>query len=595
MRYKKFYITGYRGLADNTEINISKTSIYPIIGKNESGKTTSLEAIYSFDFSNDDENRGKHLTNIENLYSTIERPITITAEIEIDYDFQYAEEFEEQISIFKSEFIITNPNIEFEVGEIDTEQYKYSNWNFIKAIQTLDTLILKKEGIRISRDLKSKTYDIDFLTDLVGAEFSNSFGKYLVQNLPYTLYFDDFRDRIPEKLYIIEDKENALYSKWIEYINELFQDTKTEYSVFAIVERSDSIRRSIIKEVQKHLNKKLIAEWSKYQFESSNNIKIHIEYLDSTEGPYLQFKIIELVQIDGVEEERFFDISDRSKGFYWYFNFMIKLNFNPSKRERDDKDTIYLLDEPGSYLHTYALNKLAEQIKNLSINNTVIYCTHSHNLLNPNFIPINSIRLAEKTDKGIIILKQLDHKGIIRPNKNSAYQSIYDALEVRPPLVEYDFDNVILLEGIFDYYSFKMFTKENLSYFPCTSASSVVNQIPYMIFLGKKYIAVWDNDVEGRERVKKATETFGEVEATKFITLDNLNDNKNTRLEEYYNNVEIEKFNLEVNKKLQSFEKTVLGIFYAPNRLELIEKYFPLTASNFLKMEQKLIYKLKEQ
>lgn len=594
MRYKKFYITGYRGLQDNTEIDISKTSLYPIIGKNESGKTTCLEAIYSFDNSNDTENGGRHLKNVENLYSTIEKPILITAEIEIDIEFKIQELFTEQINVYKLEYCENFPEEDFNINVIDIEKNKFSNWNYIKAYQLLQSCIENSVNLSITRDLRTKYYNVELIKEIVDIQFSNRICNIIVKKLPYILYFDDFRDRIPERLFIIHDNLNPLYSKWILYIDEIFKETNFEYSVFTLANRHDSIRRSIITEVQKHLEKRLIVEWSKYQFDNIDNIKIQIEYNESQDGPFLQFKIIEIVQIDGMDKERFFDISDRSKGFYWYFNFMMKLHFNPSKRGREDKDTIYLLDEPGSYLHTYALNKLAEQLKNLSINNKVIYCTHSHNLLNPNFIPINSIRLAEKTDRGKIYLKQLDHKGLVRPIRNSAYQPVFDALEVSPPLVEYDFDDVILLEGIYDYYSFKMFTKNNLSYFPCVSASSIIHQIPYMIFLGKRYLAVWDNDEEGRRKLKKASELFGEIESSKFITLDSIN-NKDTRLEEYYEKSEIAQFNSNINGKSQTFEKTILSLFYSENKAEYILKYFPKTSKNFLKMELILVEKLNSQ
>ncbi|WP_350290113.1 AAA family ATPase [uncultured Croceitalea sp.] len=595
MRYKKFIITGYRGLQENTEINISKSSILPIIGKNESGKTTCLEAIYCFDNSNDDENRGKHLNNIENLYSTDDKPVIITAEIEIDKDFNFEKHFENELSLFREEFEVDNPTIDLNLATIELEEIDYVNTKFVSAFQLLNKKIQASEKIEIHRNLKTKKYNIDLLEKILEEAESSSFAEFLVKNLPYTLYFDDFRDRIPEKLFITEDKEDALYSNWIRYINELFKSTKEGYSVYTLPDTQDSKRRSIIREVEKHLNKRLLEEWSKYQFENANTIEVKIDYSSDEKGSFLQFKIVEHIEVDGIETERFFDIADRSKGFYWYFNFMVKLCFNPSKRKIDDKDTVYLLDEPGSYLHTFALNKLAEQIKNLSINNKVIYCTHSHNLLNPNFIPINSIHLAEKTNRGVILLSKLNHKGIIRPNRNSAYQPIYDALEVRPPITEYDFDNVVLLEGIYDYYSFKMFTDNSISYFPCASASSINNQIPYMIFLGKKYVALWDNDGEGRARLEKGIQLYGSKEGEKFITLDNISGNDNSRLEDYYEEKEVELFNNEKNGKGQSFEKTVLSIFYSSEREDNIQKYFSKTKLNFSRMEKIIKEKLLQQ
>jgi hypothetical protein len=473
----------------------------------------------------------------------------------------------------------------------------FTNIEYVKAYRQLNLAITESVPIVIERNLRLKKYTIPSLSELLPEAFLDTLGENIVMALPYILYFDDFRDRIEEKLYITKDEAAASYSIWIKYVDELFKSTKKEYSVYSLAETSDSLRRSIVVEVEKKLNKVLTEEWAKYQFERSESIRIKMEFVENGKEPYLRFKIVENVFIAGQLEERFFDISDRSKGFYWYFNFMVKLHFNPSKRDSNDIDTIYLLDEPGSYLHSYALEKLAEQLQRLSLQNKVIYCTHFHNLLNPEFVPINAIRIAEKIDQGRIILKRIDFdNGLIRPQKNSAYQPILDALEVKPPLLNYSFDNIILLEGIYDFYSFKMFTTDALSYFPCVSASSVVNQIPYMIFLGKKYLAVWDNDNEGRSRLEKAKEFFGEIECEKFLVLSMINDQPNTRLEEYYDKNELDNFNSSHLKQPNiSFNRTILALFYSKERNELINNYFPATKLNFTKIEETLKIKLEKQ
>lgn len=596
MRYNKFIIKGFRGISDVTEINISKESIIPIIGKNESGKTTCLEAINAFNFLNDKENGGKQLSNFVNLYSTLATPIIIAAEIEVDKNYDLESSFKEHLDIFKDQYLVEFPEEEFDVLKIDVEVFDYTNTIYVQAYQKLAEEIRNSKPIIIERDLRLKQYSFPLLKELLSNDFLNLLGETFVKALPFILYFDDFRDRMPEKVYITDAGDSALFSNWILFIDELFKQTKNDYSVFHLPETQDSIRRSIIKEVQRNLNKVLTEEWSKYQFENNDDILIQMEYLEGVDGPFLQFKIVEKVLIDNIWEERYFDISDRSKGFYWYFNFMIKLHFNPNKRNSNDIDTIYLLDEPGSYLHTYALNKLAEQLKRLSLTNKVIYCTHSHNLLNPEFIPINSIRIAEKINKGRIILKRVDERELVRTPKNSPYQPILDALEVKPPLFEYGGDNIILLEGIYDFYSFKMFTSSFLAYFPCVSASSIVHQIPYMIFLGKKYLALWDNDSEGRARLVKAKEQFGEMESEKFLLLENINNLQNTKLEEYYEKTELDNFNLNhLGNSKAGFYKSILSLYYAHDRQNLIDKYFLLTKYNFLEMEKQLKLKLESQ
>jgi len=593
MKYSKFIIHSYRGISEETIIDISREPLIPIIGKNESGKTTFLEAIFSFDNINDDVNEGRHLKNIENLYSADELPIKIEAEIEIPKKKSWSDFFEEELKTYAEAYQGFSEDIrkvnlkEVDFNYIDSEtqeDLKYEKWEYIRAYQILTSVDLEK--INIIRDLKTRKYECKILSELTSSTL-NTICKRIVKQLPYILYFDDFRDRLPDKIYLVEDEDHDLYSPWITYIKELFRQTKDTYTISTLPTTDERRRKSIIKQVQKELNQKLVEEWSNYQFEKTENIEVQIEY-EPHDPPYLKFSIEEKISINGEVYESYFEISDRSKGFYWYMNFMMKLHYNPKKRDDEDKDTVYLLDEPGSYLHTYALSKLAEQLKNIAENNKVIYCTHSHNLLNPEVIPINSIRLSEKKD-GKISLKRIDHKGMLRPSRNSAYQSIFDALEVKPPMLEFSNNKIVLLEGIYDYYCFNMFTNSELSFFPCVSASSILNQIPYMIFLGKLYIALWDNDSEGRERLKKAAKLFGEHEAKKFMTLSSISEKKDTVLEDLFSNVELKKYaNVEtINKEF--LKKIILELYYSSDRKKLISKNFPLTSKNFQDVEKTII------
>lgn len=597
MKYNKFIIHSYSGITVKTEIDISKDPLIPIIGKNESGKTTFLEAIFAFDSLNDEIYEGRQLKNIDNLYSTDDLPIKVEAEIDCIKKNFWASFFSKHLIEYENDYHNSLGNDEkinfltLDFNYIDNETQetaKFTKWEYVRAFQIFNGL--PSTILNIVRDLKTLRYEQENLSNEISVETIDDICTDIIGRLPYILYFDDFRDRLPEKIFLIDDENNPLYSPWITYINELFKQTKNTYNASNLTGIDDKRRKSIIKEVQKELNKKLVEEWSNYQFEKNQTIEVQIEY-ESGDLPYLKFSIEEKVLIDGEIKERYFDISDRSKGFYWYMNFMIKLHYNPKKRNNEDNDTVYLLDEPGSYLHTYALGKLAEQLKKISKKNKVIYCTHSHNLLNPEVIPINSIRLAEKND-GKITLKRIEPKKMIRPSKNSAYQSIFDALEVKPPLLEFDYDKIVLLEGIYDFYSFNMFTTGDLAFFPCVSASSIINQISYMIFLGKPYIALWDNDPEGRSRLSKAAELFGEHEAKKFMTLHLLDERKDVVLENLYCDEEVKAYTKsdEINKEF--LKKTILELYYSPTRKRIISKQFPKTLANFSMIEKVILDKI---
>ncbi|MGA8581517.1 MAG: ATP-binding protein, partial [Bryobacteraceae bacterium] len=84
MHYKRFVIRNYRAITGPLEINVEKKPLAPIIGVNESGKTTILHAILAFDYFNDHLNDGgRHLKDIANLYRTSSPMPVVEAQIEI--------------------------------------------------------------------------------------------------------------------------------------------------------------------------------------------------------------------------------------------------------------------------------------------------------------------------------------------------------------------------------------------------------------------------------------------------------------------------------------------------------------------------------
>lgn len=197
----------------------------------------------------------------------------------------------------------------------------------------------------------------------------------------------------------------------------------------------------------------------------------------------------------------------------------MKLEFNP-KVTGNIQDTIFLLDEPGSYLHSTAQEKLCGKIKQISEKNgNVIYCTHSHHLLNPNYIPLNRIYIVQKEKEKNIIATPLTKVNFKKENIN-AYQPIMDALQL--PLSDFISDNkpIVAVEGIYDKYSLSLFCNDtDYNILPGTSADSIIKNIQFLNGFSKVYIAIWDNDNEGKKQYQKAKILYGEIENEKYDLL----------------------------------------------------------------------------
>ena len=83
MQYKSFTILNYKAIKGPLKVDLSRSKLIPIIGVNECGKTTILQAILAFDRYNDDVMSGRHLLDVENLYEAKPEEPKIVADIEL--------------------------------------------------------------------------------------------------------------------------------------------------------------------------------------------------------------------------------------------------------------------------------------------------------------------------------------------------------------------------------------------------------------------------------------------------------------------------------------------------------------------------------
>jgi 5S rRNA maturation endonuclease (ribonuclease M5) len=262
----------------------------------------------------------------------------------------------------------------------------------------------------------------------------------------------------------------------------------------------------------------------------------------------------------------------------------MKLEFNPKVTANNEKGTIYLLDEPGSYLHYSAQEKLCSKLVNISNKHgAVIYCTHSHTLLNPKIIPLNSIYIVEK-DKSKKITATLLSQNKTKTESNNAFQPIHEALQISAFQYGTPNDSIIVVEGIYDKYAIELMCElDNVSILPSTSANSIIKNIQFLNAFHKHYIAIWDNDEEGQKQYKEAVKYFGEVESKKFDLLPSLSRNKR-RMEEMFEKSDLEliKEELSLDDKA-SYEKVISSFFFSKEDLKhkILKKISQETKSRF--------------
>lgn len=579
MKIKQFIIENYKGITNPIVINIEKNTLIPIIGINECGKTTILNSIYAFDFINDDEKKTfNHLNDISNLYKDSTETCKLTGVIEITKD-----ELKQKL---KTKFQLTEANCEDKLKEFPDK----------KPIE-----------FKITRNLLWKDNELDSRYELFpkikfkNENYENDYCEELILGLPYILYFDDFRETFPDEIEIA--KENK--SKWLDIMQELFIKTNEKYSVFDLKNLEERRRKSILDQVKNKLNATLTAQWANFRLENKESLEIDVDFKkekqrvsivveenqpngvivkrnveQEIEKYFLKFDIIER---DSKGNAHFFYVRDRSKGFYWFFNFVMKLEFNPDTAG-DHDNAIYLLDEPGSYLHPYAQGKLCKKLKDLSEKNVVIYCTHSHYLLNPEVIPLNSIQIVNKSSSGNIHLETFNNYKIdSKRGLKTAFQTIYDALYIKPFDIDLNNKKILIVEGIYDYYSFSLFNEtQDFGILPGKGADSLISFISLMLAFEIDFRVLWDNDVEGNSGYEKAKKFFGEELAVRNFFLLPSKNGKKRILQDLFEAEDIRTIieDLSLSSNL-SFEKKITSLYFSKQKNKIVNKFTSKTKANF--------------
>tara|TARA_B110000902_G_scaffold97153_1_gene114894 strand:- start:273 stop:1982 length:1710 start_codon:yes stop_codon:yes gene_type:complete len=525
MKIINFKINNYRAIEEIIfKLNFS---INPIIGINEAGKTSVLKAILAFDKTRDKINRGEHL-EFKNKYTIATQKCSISATINLDKN---------EIKTF-----IEKLNL-----KTDTEDFK------------ILSKINEKLNFTLTRHLSNGDKDYSCSIEGISEKTILKITKYLVSNLPYILYFDDFADRVPEEIEFPSDYRDTSNlgrgkdREWKEIIQEIFKRADTEgigelenenHLISYLKFEDQDTKDDILSDVEDTLNKEIIKEWKRIKksgksfADDSDKLELVIVNDENT----FKFKVKDKSHKD---KKRTFDISERSKGFQWFFNYMIKLKFNPNYKGKLE-NSIFLLDEPGSYLHSSAQSELLNELQTVSKKNTIIYCTHSQYLLNPDVIKLGSIKIAEKKSSQIT----LQNYGNYKSTKNKgALSPIYQALQLN---FAHDFvGKIVITEGITDYYLLSIIRQhtnsinKNIKIIPSSGASQSSTLLSIAIPFSDNFVILLDNDKAGLSAKKKYTKEFGEQIAqfihiyksnkTKFLLEDYLCAKDTSRLLEITN------------------------------------------------------------
>lgn len=455
---KKFKVENYKSVKDSGDCYLAN-GITVLAGRNESGKTSILEALEDFDTE-----RKMRAEAIPIHNSSLKPKIIVTFEIkkeelediytefiadkkiseiivekngDNEYSIINSEELflktiksnDKRITEFKKELlalkkILDKYTIVITLELLDTDNLKQISTQVSALKQNIEPHISKlSDDERTKKEehiVKLKEIINEFIdTNTLEDEFLTEFKKYI----PNFILFDTYNDQIPDKVPLAQLKEHD-FIKDLVAISDLDLD---------LIQKPEKITENL-----KHNDKVNVIvsdEYKKFWNQDAANLFLNWD------KDHLQFWI--------KEDGEYYMPSQRSKGRQWHLSFYIRI----TARSKENVPNIILIDEPGLFLHARAQKDILKKLEESSKETPIIFSTHSPYLIDPN--NLNRIRLIEKTKELGTKISKIHAKAdkeTLTPILTAIGEDLSQGIRVT-------IKNSFIVEGISDYYYLHAFKK----------------------------------------------------------------------------------------------------------------------------------------
>jgi predicted ATP-dependent endonuclease of OLD family len=221
---------------------------------------------------------------------------------------------------------------------------------------------------------------------------------------------------------------------------------------------------------------------------------------------------------------RRFSVNDRSLGFRWFFAFMLFTQFRVARAS--GHPILFLFDEPAANLHASAQQKLLESFPKIARgDHCLIYTTHSHYLIDPNWLEQTYIvtNRGDTPSQGLLSDTSLDDESLDikaetyrsfvakNPNQTSYFQPILDRINFLPSRFDMDRRSLIV-EGKSDYYiisyAAKLLNFNQYAIVPALGAGTISPLVSLHLGWGLDFFFLLDFDEKGREQRERHIKEF---------------------------------------------------------------------------------------
>lgn len=522
MRYTRFTFRNFKGIV---EMGLDLTGdVTTLIGLNESGKTTILEAIFCFSYGAEDLaviNPGMASLRVPERWIPISRRANFNDTIEICASVELSSEDWAALRTHMNQewgLTLTNDEAEIEIFE----KYRFTNSRHTKTDRQWNFWVYGTKG----RQRQARSYGADT------PEWQGAI-TFLKNHLPRIWYFPNFLFELPERFALTAaegpsddedaDKSRFYMSTFEQILAELGSGANLETH---IVERLHSPDRadqrslnSLLLDMGRLVTTTIVDGWARIfgRPPAAQEVVLAAE----AEGGSASLEL----QIKG--PDGYYDLSERSLGFRWFFMFLLMTSFHG--REDAQQRSLFLLDEPASNLHSSAQAELLKSFGNLVDKCYLVYTTHSHHMIDVRWLDsayvvknaaldaldfgdYMSARIAANTSVSATRYRRFVAE---HPDQTSYFQPVLDLLDYRPSLVE-PTPSVVLVEGKSDFYLLRyaidvLGLQGDVRLVPGTGAGTLGPLIRLYVGWGKSFVVLLDADKQGLAEKRRYEDEFGPV------------------------------------------------------------------------------------
>ncbi|MBB3692463.1 AAA family ATPase [Sphingomonas sp. BK580] len=537
MELRKFDILNFKGIS-KTSIDITEAApgnVSTLIGLNESGKTTILEALSHFITEDKD---------TANLVSTVQqksalqdlipkdRKAAFTGHVSIRATITFDEsEVRSLAEHFSKAYGLVLDESAFNKTITVARSYEFADSKHLDT-STFWTIFFDLRG---KRQKKFTNYD-GGRGDADKRAIWLSGIRFLSSYIPKIVYFPTFLFDFPDRIYLT-DQDSEINDYYVQVIQDVLDSQgeglnverhiiqriaalKSEHptvaTFMAFVFGRDEKKQvdAVLQKASNEMSRVIFGSWNQILGRNFSGKRVQVDWLLDAERdnvPYLEVYIV-----DGQSK---YSLSERSLGFRWFFSFLLFTQFR--KNRADQGGTIFLFDEPAANLHSRAQMKLLESFARIAHGDThIIYSTHSHYMVNPLWLEKSYIieNLAnnydDEDDVDAFSTKKTDVRAVKyrtfvgnNSTKTTYFQPVLDALEVPiSPLL--GASKAVIVEGKYDYHPFYYLYRRikgdsDIKLFPANGASSLPALISLFRGWGVKFVVILDDDQAGRRSKKR--------------------------------------------------------------------------------------------